>query len=63
MPVFLAHGRKDPVVPLTAYEEVCKRLIDAGASPSGYLFNGDHSIPHEALAAAAEFLRGLGLTN
>ena len=63
MPVFLAHGRKDPVVPLTAYEEVCKRLTAAGASPSGYLFDGEHSIPPEALAAAAEFLRGLRLTN
>ena len=63
MPVFLAHGRKDPVVPLTAYEEVCKRLTAAGASPNSYLFDGEHSIPPEALAAAAEFLRGLRLTN
>ena len=30
---------------------------------NSYLFNGEHSIPPEALAAAAEFLRGLRLTN
>ena len=62
-PIFLAHGRKDQVVPLTAYEEICRRLKAAGVSPSCYLFNGEHSIPPEALAAAAEFLRGLQLIN
>ena len=57
-PVFLAHGSNDPVVPLGAHQEICKRLEAAGATPVSYVFNGEHNIPPGAVAAAAKFLKG-----
>jgi phospholipase/carboxylesterase len=57
-PIFLAHGSKDTVVPLSAHQVVLERLRVAGAAPDCFVFKGDHSIPFEAIAAAANFLKG-----
>ncbi|NBQ21484.1 MAG: esterase [Synechococcaceae bacterium WB6_3B_236] len=53
--------RRDPVVPITAQAEI-RRLVEAGGGEVQLeIFDGEHTIPPEALLAAANFLRGLGL--
>lgn len=60
-PLLLCHGRRDPVVPITAQAEI-RRLVEAGGGEVQLeIFDGEHTIPPEALLAAANFLRGLGL--
>jgi predicted esterase len=49
------------VVPITAQTEI-GRLVEAGGGEvQQESFDGEHTIPPEALLAAASFLRGLGL--
>ncbi len=60
-PLLLCHGRRDPVVPITAQAEICRLVEAAGGEVQLESFEGEHTIPPEGLLAAASFLRGLGL--
>lgn len=58
VPVYLAHGDADPVVPVQAYYHAFDRLEKAGFDVTGNVFSGlPHGINGEGLAAAQAFLQ------
>lgn len=61
LPVFMAHGRGDDVLPFDLAEELQRELVAAGLSVSFLAFDGGHEMPAEVIGALGEFLAGLGL--
>jgi phospholipase/carboxylesterase len=56
LPVFMSHGRQDPLLPFAAAERLRDLLLDAGCPVEWHPFNGQHEIPAPVLARASTFL-------
>ncbi|MEY4636894.1 MAG: Carboxylesterase 2 [Acidobacteriota bacterium] len=61
MPVFIAHGRSDGVLPFATMERFQSRLTDAGLDVTWLAFAGGHNVPDTVISALNEFLAGLKL--
>jgi len=62
MPVFMAHGRADDVLPFDLAEKLHQQMVAAGLSVTFVAFEGGHEIPGEVVAALGAFLaKELGL--
>ena len=57
-PIFIAHGRRDTVLPATNVREMIKGLEGAGYRPEVRWFNGGHRIDPTLLNAALDFALG-----
>ena len=62
LPVFLAHGRSDAVLPFDVAERFHQRLQAAGFAVTWYPFDGGHEIPAGVVSALNEFLDRLPLS-
>ena len=62
LPVFVAHGRNDPVLPFSGSERMQRDLAAAGNRVTWYPFAGGHEIPAEVVIALNQFLRDLRRT-
>jgi phospholipase/carboxylesterase len=56
LPVFLAHGRHDTVLPFIASQRLAGLLRDAGLAVTWVPFEGGHDMPSEVVAALNTFL-------
>lgn len=61
MPIFIAHGRHDGVLPFAAMERFQDRLKAAGMNVTWFPYDGGHDIPDEVVAAVNRFLAGVPL--
>lgn len=61
VPVFLAHGRADTVLPFEIAERFRQKLEAAGVPVTWCPFNGGHEIPAVVVVALNEFLHRLDL--
>ena len=57
MPVFLAHGRSDPVLPFAVAERFRAKLEAAGVRVTWVPFDGGHEIPAAVIIALNTFSR------
>jgi phospholipase/carboxylesterase len=57
LPIFIAHGRSDPVLPFTGSERMQHELAAAGKRVTWVPFEGGHEIPAEVVVALNRFLR------
>lgn len=63
LPIFLAHGAHDPMVPFAHGEAVCRRLRAAGRAVEWHAYNLEHSVNLEEIRDIGRFLaRALGST-
>jgi len=53
LPVFVSHGRQDPLLPFAATVRLVEVLTEAGVAAELMAFDGPHTIPFEALQGAA----------
>ena len=56
LPVFLAHGRRDPVLSFTASQRLAGLLRDAGMIVTWVPFEGGHDMPADVVTALNAFL-------
>jgi phospholipase/carboxylesterase len=56
LPVFLAHGRQDPILPFAASDRLASQLTAAGLIVTWVPFDGGHDIPAEVVTALNAFL-------
>lgn len=56
LPIFIAHGRGDGVLPFATMERFAARLKAAGLNVTWFPYEGGHSIPDEVIAAMNAFL-------
>lgn len=61
LPIFIAHGRGDGVLPFATMERFADRLKAAGLDVTWFPYEGGHSIPDEVISAVNRFLAGLPL--
>ena len=61
LPIFMAHGRSDRILPFELAETLHRELVAAGMSVTFVPFDGDHQIPEEVVVALGEFLGKLGM--
>ncbi len=54
--VFLSHGDKDRILPVSESRRLAQLLEAAGAHVELHVFDGGHTMPGEILAAASAFL-------
>jgi len=59
LPIFIAHGRRDPVLPFERMERFQARLKAFGMNVTWLPFDGDHSIPDEVVAGMSAFIRSI----
>ncbi len=59
VPLVQSHGRQDPILPIATGRWLQKLLNDAGCIGQLVEFNGQHSIPSEALEGTAKLLASL----
>ena len=59
LPIFIAHGRKDSVLPFERMERFQARLKAFGLNVTWLPFDGDHGIPDEVVAGMNAFIRGV----
>jgi phospholipase/carboxylesterase len=57
MPIFIAHGRHDSVLPFERMERFQARLKSLGLKVTWLPFDGDHGIPDEVIAGINAFVR------
>ena len=57
LPIFIAHGRRDPVLPFDRMEKFAARLKASGLNVTWVPFDGDHSIPDQVVAGMNAFVR------
>jgi len=57
-PIFIAHGRRDTVLPAENVREMIKALEGAGYRPEVRWFNGGHRIDPDVLNAGLDFALG-----
>jgi len=62
LPVFVAHGRTDPVLPFSGSDRMQRNLAAAGNRVTWHPFDGGHEIPAEVVIALNQFLRELRQT-
>jgi predicted esterase len=56
--IFIAHGRRDTVLPAANVREMIKGLEGAGYRPEVRWFNGGHRMDHDLLKEALDFALG-----
>jgi phospholipase/carboxylesterase len=56
LPVFLAHGRQDPILPFASSARLAQALSEAGLRVTWVPFDGGHDIPSEVVSALNRFL-------
>lgn len=56
LPIFIAHGRQDGVLPFAIMERFQARLKAFGMNVTWYPFNGGHGIPEEVIHAASAWV-------
>jgi phospholipase/carboxylesterase len=56
LPVFIAHGRRDDVLPFAASERLAQAMRDAGLTVTWFPFDGIHETPTEVVEALNRFL-------
>jgi len=61
LPIFIAHGRDDGVLPFATMERFQARLTSAGLNVTWFPFDGGHDIPDEVITALNDFLAALKL--
>ena len=61
MPIFIAHGRQDGVLPFATMERFQERLKATGVNVTWFPFDGGHDIPDAVIAALNQFLSGIRL--
>ncbi|NCN05541.1 MAG: hypothetical protein GW949_07910 [Spirochaetales bacterium] len=54
-PMFMSHGRQDPVLPYGVTEKLAKTISQRNDNFEFYPFTGSHEIPPDALARAGNF--------
>lgn len=59
LPVFIAHGRQDDVLPFSSSARLAETLRTAGLRVTWLPFDGGHEIPRTVVDALSEFLAGL----
>ena len=59
LPVFIAHGRRDPVLPFDRMERFAATLTNAGLTVTWLPFDGDHGIPGEVVDGINAFVSGV----
>jgi phospholipase/carboxylesterase len=59
LPVFIAHGRDDSVLPFSGSERMQRDLAAAGLRVTWVPFDGGHEVPAEVVIALNEFLRSV----
>jgi phospholipase/carboxylesterase len=57
LPVFIAHGRRDSVLPFAVMERFQARLAAFGIDVTWMPFDGDHEVPALVIEAASTFVR------
>ena len=57
LPVFIAHGRHDSVLPFSVMDRFQARLTAFGIDVTWMPFDGDHEIPESVIRAAGAFVR------
>lgn len=57
LPVFVSHGRQDPILPFSGAETMVQRAEAAGARVTFVPFDGGHSIPPVVRREVTRFLR------
>ncbi len=61
MPIFIAHGRRDGVLPFATMERFQERLKAAGLNVTWFPYEGGHDIPDAVIDALNQFLAGIRL--
>ena len=56
VPIFMSHGKSDPVLPYPLAERLRETLTKAGAKVQWAPFSGGHAIPEGTVRALAKFL-------
>lgn len=56
LPIFIAHGRHDGVLPFAIMERFQARLKAAGLNVTWYPFDGGHGIPDDVIRALSEWV-------
>jgi len=59
LPIFIAHGRRDAVLPFERMERFQARLKALGLNVTWLPFEGDHGIPDEVVVGMSAFVRGI----
>ena len=59
LPIFIAHGRRDAVLPFERMERFQARLKAFGLNVTWLPFDGDHGIPDEVVAGMNAFIRNI----
>ncbi len=59
LPVFMAHGQNDDILPFDLAEELRAELASAGLPVTFVAFEGGHAIPAEVVVALGTFLQKL----
>ena len=59
LPVFIAHGRQDEVLPFSASARLAETLRTAGLHVTWFPFDGAHDIPRSVVDALSEFLASI----
>jgi phospholipase/carboxylesterase len=59
LPVFIAHGRNDEILPYAGSERLQQQMTDAGLAVTFVPFDGGHEIPAPVVDALNEFLAKL----
>lgn len=59
LPIFIAHGRKDSVLPFERMERFQARLKAFGLNVTWLPFEGDHGIPDEVVDGMSAFIRSV----
>lgn len=57
LPIFIAHGRRDSVLPFAQMEKFAERLRSSGLDVTWLPFDGDHGIPEQVVAGMNAFVR------
>ena len=61
MPIFIAHGREDGVLPFATMERFQARIKAAGLNVTWFPYDGGHEIPDSVIEALNQFLAGVRL--
>lgn len=59
LPVFMSHGRADPVLPFSMSERLRDLLSEGGLAVTWVPFGGGHEIPAPVLGSLGRFLEGV----
>ena len=61
LPIFIAHGRHDRVLPFATMERFQERVNATGLDVTWFPFDGGHDIPDDVIMALNAFLARLTL--